>query len=76
MVALLKQKAKVGLVHKNRKSYEIKPIFQSNKRAKERESQIPTFSKSKEEEKLNESKAKKIQPKIVEKYDQPMSGNK
>ena len=51
MVALLKQKAKVGLVHKNRKSYEIKPIFQSNKRVKEIESKIPNISKQKEEEK-------------------------
>ena len=33
MISLLKQKAKVGLISKERKTYEIKPIF-SNKRAK------------------------------------------
>ena len=74
MVMLLKQKSKITLQRKPRVKYEIKPIF---KRPKV-DSSITAGAHAQLDATLGLSgpgkTSKKIEPQIIEKYDDPMQG--
>ena len=72
MSHLLKEKAKIGIKQKERVTYEP---FNFEKRSKDAEGNTVTHTKP-EETKTNAAKTddknKKIKPKVVEKFDEPM----
>ena len=72
MVALLKQKAKMGLVQRSRKQHEVAEVI---KRIKGNDGSAIKMSKvenKKSETEKKETKTKIIKPTILEKYDEVM----
>ena len=68
MSALLKQKAKVGVATKERKSYDIADVFKRVKRPDGTVINVPQEGRSQEEVKDDRTIKKIIKPLILEKY--------
>ena len=72
MSALLKQKAKVGVATKERKSYDIADVFKKVKRPDGTVVKVPQEARSPEELKDGRTIKKIIKPKMLEKFDPEM----
>ena len=68
MSALLKQKAKVGVASKERKTYDIADVFKRVKRPDGTVINVPQEGRSQEEVKDGRTIKKIIKPLILEKY--------
>ena len=76
MVALLKQKAKITINRKERTKFEVADVFKRRKlnQSSLAESQVQPQGDAKK--KSGSSAPKKVQPTIIEKYDEPMNTKK
>ena len=68
MSALLKQKAKVGVATKPRKSFEVLDVFKRMRGPGGSSQNVPQPNRSHEEQKEGERVKKVIKPKIIEEY--------
>ena len=68
MSALLKQKAKVGVATKPRKSFEVADVFKRMRGPGGFSQNVPQPNRSHEEQKEGERVRKIIKPKIIQEY--------
>ena len=72
MVDLLKQKSKIIMQHKDRKTFAPADVFKQRKIQPADAQPPPTTTKKQEESKKGAKEVKKIQPQFIEKYDVEM----
>ena len=72
MVALLKQKSKVSIKHKDRKKYELADVFKQRKIQEENKNDAPNSQQANQNKGGMQKDKKNIKPHILEKYDVEM----
>ena len=72
MVALLKQKSKVSIKHKDRKKWELADVFKQRKIQEENKNDAPNSQHANQNKAVTQRDKNKIKPQILEKFDVEM----